>query len=64
MDRKISYTVLSKYLTRATFIFFVVPYLIFFYGWLHWWLAVPMTVICLLPIVWDWKRPQETSTIA
>ena len=64
MDRKISYTVLSKYLTRATFIFFVVPYLIFFYGWLHWWLAVPMTVICLLPIVWDWKRPYETSTSA
>ena len=62
MNRKISYTVLSKHLTRATFVFLVLPYLIFFYGWLHWWLAIAMTVVCLLPILWDWKRPSETST--
>jgi len=62
MGKKISYTVLLKYLTRATFIFLALPYLIFFYGWLHWWLAIPMTVICLLPIVWDWKRTYEIST--
>ncbi len=64
MGTSIPYPVLKKYLTRATFIFLALPYLIFFYGWLHWWLAVPMTVICLLPIVWEWKRTQETSTLA
>lgn len=62
MGKNVSYTVLIKYLTNATFVYLAVPYLIFFYGWLHWWLAVPMTVICLLPILWDWKRSPATST--
>src|SRR5688572_23752789 len=64
MDKNISYAVLIKYLTRVTFIFLAVPYLIFFYGWLYWWLAVPMTVICLLPILWDWGWSSEISTPA
>ena len=62
MDKNISYTVLIRYLTRATFIFLAAPYVILFYGWLHWWLAIPMTVICLLPILWDWRRADETSS--
>ncbi|MGE5777105.1 MAG: hypothetical protein ACM33V_12855 [Chloroflexota bacterium] len=61
MSKQISYAALSRYLTRATVIFLTLPYLIFFYGWLYWWLAITMTVVCLLPIVWAWKRPQEAS---
>jgi hypothetical protein len=61
MEKDISYPVFLKYLTRSTFIFLVVPYLIFFYGWLYWWVAIPMTVICLYPIFWDWKQPYGTS---
>lgn len=57
MDKNIPYTTLIRFLTTATFIFLTAPYLIFFYGWLYWWLAVPMTVICLLPIILDWRRP-------
>lgn len=61
MDRKISAAVLKKYLTLTTHLFLVVPFLIYFFGWLHWWLAVPMTVICLLPLVWEWKRSNDIS---
>ena len=61
MDRNISHATLIRYLTLATFIFLAVPYVIFFFGWLHWWLAIAMTVICVLPIVWEWKRPNPES---
>lgn len=64
MNKRISYTVLSRYLVIATVVFLLLPYLIFFYGWLHWWFAIPMTAICLLPLLWAWKQPQETSTPA
>jgi len=64
MEKKISYPVFIKNLTRSTFIFLVIPYLIFFHGWLYWWLAFPMTVICLLPILWGWKQPIESSDSA
>ena len=64
MNKRISYTILSRYLARATFVFLLLPYLIFFYGWLHWWLAIPMTVILLLPLLWEWKRPHGTSAPA
>jgi hypothetical protein len=61
MNNTVPYTVLIKYLTRATYIFLVAPYLIFFSGWLHWWLAIPMIVVCLLPILWDWRQSSEAS---
>lgn len=56
MDRNISHATLIRYLTLGTFIFLAVPHLIFFSGWLHWWVAIPMTVIGLLPIVWEWRQ--------
>ena len=59
MDKNISRAALVRFLTPATLIFLVLPYLIFFFGWLHWWLALPMTVVCLIPIWMEWKRPQE-----
>ncbi|MBI5294819.1 MAG: hypothetical protein HY869_05040 [Chloroflexi bacterium] len=64
MDKKISFAVLKKYLTLITFFFLAVPFLIYFFGWLHWWLAVPMTVICLLPLLWEWKRSNDISVPA
>jgi hypothetical protein len=62
MQKNILYTTLARFLTTATFIFLTVPYLIFFYGWLHWWLAILMTILCLLPMLWEWRRPGATST--
>ena len=64
MSRNIADPVLLRYLTRVTFIFLLVPYLIFFFGWLYWWVAIPMTIICALPVVWDWRWPDERSLTA
>ena len=61
MDKSITRAALRHYLIRVTFIFLASPYPIFFFGWLHWWLAIAMTILCVLPIWWEWKRPLEPS---